>query len=129
MLIAVTGPSDVTPMALREVADFTIRPRIMNIQGVAQVIPIGGEVKQYRVSPNAAALRALGVSLEQVEAALAQFGTNTGGGFTDQYNREFLIRNIARPPALTTFAHCRSPRSMASKSCCVRWRMCASARV
>jgi CzcA family heavy metal efflux pump len=96
MLLAVTGPESVSPMQLREVADFTIRPRLMNIQGVAQVIPIGGEVKQYRVSPNAAALRALGVSLQQIETALAQFGTNTGGGFTDQYSREFLIRNIGQ---------------------------------
>jgi Cu/Ag efflux pump CusA len=100
MLIAVTGPEAVSPMQLRETADFTIRPRLMNIQGVAQVIPIGGEVKQYRVAPNAAALRALGVNLQQIEAALAQFGTNTGGGFTDQYSREFLIRNIGQTTSL-----------------------------
>ncbi len=100
MLLALTGPASVSPMDLREVADFTIRPRLMNIQGVAQVIPIGGEVKQYRVSPNPAALRALGVTVQQVETALAQFGTNTGGGFTDQYSREFLIRNIGQSTSL-----------------------------
>ncbi len=74
--------------------------RLLTIPGVAQVIPIGGEVRQYRVSPNPAAMRALGISFEQVEAALAQFGANTGGGFTDQYSREFLIRNIGRTVAL-----------------------------
>ncbi|MGL4404302.1 MAG: efflux RND transporter permease subunit, partial [Notoacmeibacter sp.] len=100
MLIAVSGAEGISPMDLREAADFTIRPRLMNIQGVAQVIPIGGEVKQYRVAPNAAALRALGVSLEQVETALARFGTNTGGGFTNQYSREFLIRNIGQTTSL-----------------------------
>lgn len=100
MLVAVTGPQGISPMDLREAADFTIRPRLMNIQGVAQIIPIGGEVKQYRVAPNAAALRALGVSLEQVETALARFGTNTGGGFTNQYSREFLIRNIGQTTSL-----------------------------
>ncbi len=96
MLIAVTGPVGVSPMELRELADFTVRPRILSIPGVAQVIPIGGEVRQYRVSPNSAAMRALGVSFEQIEQALAQFGSNTGGGFTDQYSREFLIRNVGR---------------------------------
>ena len=50
--------------------------------GVAQVIPIGGEVRQYRIAPLPSALRALGVSYEQIEQALRQFGTNTGGGFT-----------------------------------------------
>ncbi len=96
LLVAMTGPDTVSPMDMREIADFTIRPRLLTIPGVAQVIPIGGEVRQYRVAPNPAALRALGVTMEQLERALAQFGTNTGGGFTDQYAREFLIRNIGR---------------------------------
>ena len=87
-------------MEVRETADFVIRPRLLTIPGVAQVIPIGGEVRQYRVSPHPAALRALGVTYEQVEKALAQFGLNTGGGFTDQYSREYLIRNIGRTTSL-----------------------------
>ena len=87
-------------MEVREIADFTIRPRLLAIPGVAQVIPIGGEVRQYRVAPLPSALRALGVSYEQIEKALTQFGTNTGGGFTDQNAREFLIRNIGRTTSL-----------------------------
>jgi HME family heavy-metal exporter len=96
MLVAMTAPEGVSPMALREAADFIVRPRLLTIPGVAQVIPIGGEVRQFRVSPNPAAMRALGVTLEQVEAAITAFGANTGGGFTDQYAREFLIRNLSR---------------------------------
>jgi CzcA family heavy metal efflux pump len=99
LLVAVTGER-ASPMELREAADFTIRPRLLTIPGVAQAIPMGGEVRQFRVSPNPAALRALGVSYEQVEKALAQFGINTGGGFTDQYSREYLIRNIGRTTSL-----------------------------
>jgi HME family heavy-metal exporter len=99
LLIAVTSKT-ASPMEVREIADFTIRPRLLAVPGVAQAIPIGGEVRQYRIAPLPSALRALGVSYEQMELALRQFGTNTGGGFTDQNAREFLIRNIGRTTSL-----------------------------
>ena len=96
ILLVAVNSDEASPMELREVADFTVRPRLLTIPGVSQVIPIGGEVRQYRVSPHPSAIRALGVTYEQIEKALAQFGGNTGGGFTDQNAREYLIRNIGR---------------------------------
>jgi HME family heavy-metal exporter len=93
MLIAVTSES-VSPMEVRELADFVIRPQLLTIAGVAQVIPIGGEVRQYRIVPNVASMQALEVTHEQIEAAVTRFGTNTGGGFVDQHGREYLIRNV-----------------------------------
>jgi HME family heavy-metal exporter len=93
MLVAVTA-ENTSPMEVREIADFTIRPQLLNIAGVSQVIPIGGEVRQYRVTPNIASLQALDVTHEQVEQAITRFGTNTGGGFVDQHGREYLIRNV-----------------------------------
>jgi HME family heavy-metal exporter len=96
LLVALTAPDSVSAMDVRETADFILRPRLLSIPGVAQVIPMGGEVRQYRVSPNPSAMRALDVTSEQVERAIAQFGVNTGGGFVDQYSREFLVRNLGR---------------------------------
>jgi HME family heavy-metal exporter len=93
MLVAVTGER-ASPMEIRELADFVIRPQLLTIPGVAQVIPIGGEVRQYRITPNPAAMQALDVTAEQIETAAARFGTNTGGGFVNQHGREYLIRNV-----------------------------------
>ncbi len=93
MLVAVTGRS-VSPMELREIADFVIRPQLLTIAGVAQVIPIGGEVRQYRVMPDPAAMSRLDISSSDIEAAIRRFGVNTGGGFVDQHAREYLIRNV-----------------------------------
>ncbi|MFL9824263.1 efflux RND transporter permease subunit [Rhodoplanes sp. SY1] len=99
VMIAMTSQT-ATPMELRETADFVVRPRLLAIPGVAQVIPMGGEVRQYRVSPQPPALRALGVSYEQIEKALTAFGANAGGGFADLDAREVLIRNIGRTTSL-----------------------------
>ncbi|MEO7158537.1 MAG: efflux RND transporter permease subunit, partial [Vicinamibacterales bacterium] len=93
MLIAISsvGPS---AMDVREIADFVIRPTLLTIAGVSQVIPIGGEVRQYRVTPNLVAMQALDITADAIETAIRRFGSNTGGGFIDQHNREYLIRNI-----------------------------------
>jgi Cu/Ag efflux pump CusA len=83
-------------MQVREYADWVVRPRLLTIPGVAQVIPIGGEVRQYRVELRPAQLRALGVERDKLEAALADFGANTSGGFLEARGREYLIRQIGR---------------------------------
>ena len=101
LLIALPAdPDKVSPMQVREYADWVMRPRLLTIPGVAQVIPIGGQVKQYRVEPDLARLQAVGVTLAELEAALKNFGGNTAGGFVDAGGREYLIRNIGRTTRL-----------------------------
>ncbi len=95
MLVAIPY-GKASPMEAREIADFQIRPRLLTIPGVAQVIPIGGEVRQYRVSPDPAAMAALGITLDQIDRQLREFGTNSGGGFVDQFQKEYLIRGVAQ---------------------------------
>lgn len=99
MLIAVPlskdlGASD--PMQAREYVDFVMRPRLLSIPGVSQVIPIGGEVRTLRVSPDTSRMAQFGVTLNQIEDAIRGFATNAGGGFIDLNSREYLIRHVSR---------------------------------
>lgn len=86
----------ISPMEVREYADWLLRPRLMAIPGVAQVINIGGEVRQYQVLPDTRRMAELGVSPEQLRNSLIGFSANTSGGFLDVNGREYLIRNIGR---------------------------------
>lgn len=100
LLVAMTSEA-MSPMELRELADWTVRPKLLALPGVAQVIPIGGEVRQYRVTPNLEQMRNLGVSIEEIATSIEVFSRNAGGGFIDQNDREYLVRNIGRTTSIS----------------------------
>ena len=95
MLVGVEGDG-VSPMDLRTQADWVIRPRLLTIPGVAQVIPIGGEVRQVHVIVDPAKLAGAGLSLEDVARAVGDANKNSTGGYVDRRGLEFLVRALGR---------------------------------
>ncbi|CAN5804602.1 efflux RND transporter permease subunit [soil metagenome] len=94
MMIGLTGSQP--PQDLRTVADWTIRRRLLAVPGVAQVIPIGGEVKQYQVLADPARMLATGVTLEEVLDAAGGSNENASGGVYMDRGQEYVIRGIGR---------------------------------
>lgn len=89
-----SSDNSVSPLDLRTFADWTIRPRLLSVPGVAQIIAIGGGVKQYQILLSADKILRKQLSLQTVEDALSKISLNTTGGYLDSDGRELLIRNI-----------------------------------
>ena len=104
MLIAVTGDASVSPMDMRSVADWTIRRRLLAVPGVAQVIPLGGEVKQYQVLVDPARLAAFDVTLEDALRAAEGSNVNASGGVFMDRGQEYLIPATGRVQHLDDIA-------------------------
>ncbi len=85
-----------SPMDLRTISDWQIRPRILAIGGVASVVSIGGEVKQYQVLVDPLKLRAFDVSLARVKEAVEKSNVNVPGGFLYRGGAEFAITGVGR---------------------------------
>ncbi|MEN6557850.1 MAG: efflux RND transporter permease subunit [Thermoguttaceae bacterium] len=85
-----------SPMEVRTLADWVVRQRLLTIPRVAQVITMGGGRKQYQVLVNPVALRSYGITLREVEQAMAASNANATGGYLNRGAREYLVRSIGR---------------------------------
>ena len=83
-------------MDLRTVADWVIRPRLLKEQGVAEVIVLGGDRKQYQVLVNPDKMQEYGVTIQDVDQAIQENNLNSSGGFTEEGHVERPVRVIAR---------------------------------
>jgi CzcA family heavy metal efflux pump len=95
MLISITG-TGTSAMELRSLADWVVRPRLLGVPGVAQVMIIGGETKQFQVLVDPAKLRDYNLTLRQVMDAVGASNMNSSGGFLERPTAEFLIRARGR---------------------------------
>jgi CzcA family heavy metal efflux pump len=95
MLISMTSKTT-SAMELRSIADWVVRPRLLGVSGVSQVMIIGGETKQYQVLVDPGKLADYKLTLEEVTEAVGASNANASGGFLERPNEEFLIRGRAR---------------------------------
>lgn len=97
MFVALTSPDEsVSPMELRTLAEWTVRPSLLSIPGVSQIITIGGDLKQYQILVSPEKMRTKGLTVEDLKHSLSEIGLNTSGGFIDIGEKEYLIRTQGR---------------------------------
>ena len=83
-------------MTVKTTADWVVRRRLLAVPGVAEVIPIGGETRQYQVIADPERLSAYGITLNSLREAAAAASRNASAGFITRNDQEFLIQGIGR---------------------------------
>lgn len=87
--------SDTTSMQdLRTLADWTFRPRLLSLGGVAQVTVIGGDIKEYQIKLSLEKMKHYDVSLQEVISATESMNRNSTGGVLYEYGNEYIIRGL-----------------------------------
>lgn len=93
MILTVSSKSgDTEPIELRSIADFVIRPRLLAIPGVSQVVAIGGGRKQFQILTDPDRLKQYNVTLDELVEAGKESNMNAGGGFFQEPAQEAVIR-------------------------------------
>lgn len=93
MIIGMTADS--TSMRdLRNIADWTIRPRLLSTRGVAQVSVLGGEIKEYQILLNPDRMKHYNVSLNEVIDVVKEMNQNVSGGIINDFGNEYIIRGM-----------------------------------
>lgn len=95
---AAEGREPISPMELRSIADWTLRPGILSVPGVASVTVMGGEVRQFQVRADPERLKLHGLTLQDLEEAVREANAASGGGvvFGSGGGSEMVVRNIGR---------------------------------
>lgn len=88
--------SSLSSLEMRELADWVLRPQILSIPGISNVIVMGGGKKQFQIKIDYEKLSKKNISLEELVKNVRHLSDNTTGGFVDREKKEFLIRIIGR---------------------------------
>lgn len=95
MLLGITSDR-LSPMELRTLADWEIAPRIKSISGIANVIVIGGDYKQYQVLANPEKLKFYNIGIDELYMKVQESNVNASGGILNQYGNQYIIKGNGR---------------------------------
>ncbi len=87
----------ITPMELRTLADWTIRPVLLKIPGVANVLVMGGDVREWQINLNAERMRRYDIMIDDIRRSVENTLTNKSGGLITEDEKEYSIRILAAP--------------------------------
>ncbi|MDA7627690.1 efflux RND transporter permease subunit [Verrucomicrobia bacterium] len=105
MLVGVYDPENHTnPRDLRTLADWTVRRRLQSIPGIAEVLAMGGGIKQIHIQPNPDRMRAMNVRFDELLHAAHEAAGNTTGGFLTNSSKEIMVRHLAMTTDLDAIA-------------------------
>ena len=82
------------PSEVRAIQDWTVSRQIKQVPGIADVVSLGGPIRQYEVRPDLAKLRDYKLTISQLFTALQRANANAGGGSVAQGRQQFLIRSL-----------------------------------
>ena len=96
LMIGLRDPTrKIDPRELRQLADWVVGRRIQSIPGIAEVLAMGGGVKQIQVQPIPEKMLMFGITFDQLREAAAEAVNNTTGGFLTERAQEIMVRNLA----------------------------------
>jgi cobalt-zinc-cadmium resistance protein CzcA len=79
---------------LRELQDWVVEPRFLQVDGIADIAPFGGLVKQYQIEVDPLALGKYGLSISQIAQAVNANNLNAGGAMLDNKQQSMVIRGV-----------------------------------
>jgi CzcA family heavy metal efflux pump len=97
-------PGYIHPRDVRSLADWTIKRRLQSISGIAEILNMGGGVKQIEIQPDPFRMQANDVGFDELENAAEDAANTTTGGFINTGPTEIMVRNLAMTTQLEDIA-------------------------
>ena len=91
----------VPPREVRSLADWVVRPRLQSIPGIAEILNMGGGIKQVQIQPDPMRMQAHGVTYEQLESAAREASGNSTGGFLNSGSTEIMVQHLGTREAIS----------------------------